>query len=632
MSRSLLLMSLMVLVGMAASQTCHVPTYPLVSSKPAYIDSSISTFDHGLNLAVRIPANFYGIDFSFSNSGSSCDGNSDWTQTSFDNGACEAVWQRVVPWSNAASSCGGIVENGAETLTYRFYFTVHSHENVTLDSDYSFVRYVEHPLSFVVHFPRFVNVSKSIVATSNNITQAGIYSFSADVSSTVKHATIVFITTTVWPYTLASGTGGRGGGPTGPTVTSTLTADGVDVTAVQTQLTTSDCPDDSSKVCVQYWEVDVQFDSAVVNRCNFTGIYVLHFTSSCQASTDAHPCNHLAIEVPASVASSSFCGDLVAIGNIGLTGTLESYYEAAHSNVKSSFLVSDTAYFLLSTNSNEATIESTKILTIKAQSDLGQSYTYYDYSGSASASTPFTTGAGSAASLSVSGGSTTNAFEFVLTDAQYPLSFQARSVITVSVTAYVKFANTGRRLLTISYTMPAGKPELSASRLSNAQTSSAVVGLGFDSFAVNKQLAWNLATRSVRTGPKLIDLSRSSSDPLVDAYRMLLAPSVAFPLNTRQDSAVSTRSVFGLRASKQVQSSNVGLSNSDAVSSSPGMSPAAQAGLVAVLLLAFAAVVGGVVLFIRRRAQKKWLERMSHMSKAQNETPVAPAAAAPIAP
>jgi len=129
-----------------------------------------------------------------------------------------------------------------------------------------------------------------------------------------------------------------------------------------------------------------------------------------------------------------------------------------------------------------------------------------------------------------------------------------------------------------------------------AARSAATVSIGYDSFAVNKEAAWMLATRNNQAGPKL-DL-----DSYINTYRMLAAPSVAIPMSSTMDSGLSTQTVFGLQAGV---AANKMLSSSEAVSeqssgSSAGISPAAQAGIAIGAIAVIGAIIIGAVLLVRK--------------------------------
>jgi len=359
-----------------------------------------------------------------------------------------------------------------------------------------------------------------------------------------------------------------------------------------------------------------------VNRCNFNATYTLHFQSTCQPTSSAFPCGSLAIDVPAVVYSSNFCGDLYPIGNIGLSGSMQSYFDSSHTPpAKTIFMMTETVYFLLTATSAEATIGSTTILSINVQSGLGQQYTLYDYTGSAPALSPFTTSSGSTLGLVVSSGVDTAAFQFQLLQSMFSLGTTLQTSITVTVIAYVQFAgNSGRRLLSTTYTLPAANsrahPFMSSRRqIPTSAMSAATVGLGYESFAINKQALWKLATRSLSNGPKML----ISFDKYIDTYRMLVSPSVAVPMSTTMDSGVVTRTVFGLQSrSSSASQSSMAYPEGEAEPSPSSISPGAQVGIVLGTVFVAVAATIGVVLYIRSRAQRKWMQRMAHMDKAQN--------------
>ena len=259
-------------------------------------------------------------------------------------GSCSEEYDLDMAWTTAVD-CGFVLDNGTPGFQiYRNNIYVKHHDLVSVFRGTPVYRETIHTFPVELKFKTRVEVSTSVSIFAPVNLLAAITRQTYDIPS--QTGILEFTTSLQWPFELS------GASINGIPVQLSANLSSVDVACSQTV----------GEACTQRYTLSI--DPGVA--CELTGDYALVFTLICRGDQTLFPLDPqtVAANVAGSVNSENFCTGLAI--DIGLTGSLSVYGDAAYSLPKTAYLAGQVAYFraALSTD-NTATITSSTISEVR---------------------------------------------------------------------------------------------------------------------------------------------------------------------------------------------------------------------------------------------------------------------------
>jgi len=183
---------------------------------------------------------------------------------------------------------------------------------------------------------------------------------------TSSSGAITFATSLQWPFQVTGET--LGTLPSGFTVFSALTE----------TTPTGSCGTTVNSSCYQTFTFGV---TPASGTCTLTGSYPITFTVECRGPPGACPLdsNTNSASLTLLLTSADFCATLTT--GVTVDASLASYQDATWQTEKADFLITQTAHFLLSTSSPQATVSGATILSIAVIDNTATSTTVYTSGG-----------------------------------------------------------------------------------------------------------------------------------------------------------------------------------------------------------------------------------------------------------
>ena len=333
---------------------CYLPSYKLITDHPPVLDVSRSGFKtkDTLYLVVNNSAKYFDTTITFKNQlNTSCDfpTPSDgviWTST-FDPIACLYTLQVTIPWGVAWPTCIFNRTDTPEWLIFEGEMIIVNYENPpplsVSGANYTFTRQIVSNIPFIIRYPKSITVGQignvTVYADVNIDAEIIEQTFTTGDSPAPGVGYVQLATLTDYPFKIT--------GPLSLTANPTrsaLTVVGDSANGVTT------CLDDGS-ACLQYWDIDIY---PFLDQCNLDGSYTFNFSITCQPSVSNCPLVNNTGYIVFVLASEYFCPTIVE--TVDLTGSLVVYRDSSHLLPENIFIVSQTAYFVLSISSVQASI------------------------------------------------------------------------------------------------------------------------------------------------------------------------------------------------------------------------------------------------------------------------------------
>jgi len=203
------------------------------------------------------------------------------------------------------------------------------------------VRSILSVLPFIVQYPKHITVNLNDVRIYSAISVLASITnqeFISNIDNPPGIANITLLTSVQYPYVLEF---------------SSITSQQVGLT-IDYINSNNNCP--TSSTCTQNWYFNIIPDK---NMCNIDGLYTFNFTLICQTTNCPLDSSTNTGYIEFLLQSSNICPEIVE--TIDLTGSMTSYEEIQHLNIKDDFLPHQTIYFEVDVNSTKATITSSTI-------------------------------------------------------------------------------------------------------------------------------------------------------------------------------------------------------------------------------------------------------------------------------
>jgi hypothetical protein len=436
---------------------CGFIHYTLITLDPPVFLAGRSGFviPNYLRLSVQASRRYYQVFVNMSNAQRDfyhlCGGKFAMMPNPDDPTNCTYLLQADIAWSDA-SKCGIYLSENTDSFAYfRGSIVLDELEWIPSVRDRNLTRSLRRVMPFVVRFPKQVSASHTITVYYHPLTpgqnglQAAIIkqltSRTADAVAAAR-SNVTMYTSLEYPFLLSN-----------PGFSYASRNDFITETPYESPTYSfpgESCADVNNAVCEQEWAIGL-FTPSSPPVCDFTGDWNMTFTVLChQSLVTANTCPlplvggtpQLSATIGFHLTTEHFCPTVFA--DVGLSATLTSFQDAAHTITKDNFLSGATAYFIAQAASTDATIVEVSLHSVSsALAGFGATTLYRRPPGGSQHSIiqiqefPRVVGG-------VSEHPTQSWFSIVLDTSVFPVNVDSSAGFTISVTLNVVFANTGQ--------------------------------------------------------------------------------------------------------------------------------------------------------------------------------------------
>lgn len=273
---------------------------------------------------------------------------------SFD--GCLDQFTGVLPWAESQAACGWVADNSdPDYYLYHADLVLTHHDFIDpfagRPGSVPVERVTDHLIPLEVRFQKYVDVSTEIVVNAPVTVLVAVSRQTVDPAT--KSAIIEVTTNLLWPYKLES----EQLVLTPPEYSYQYSVSDISNAAL--------CVNAQGETCTQVFRITMDASSG----CEITGDYDLQFDVDCQLAGGGSPHPECAIDPDAqatlnlSIISEDFCAEISV--PVVISGSLSSYYDAAHTLPRSQFLLDQVSYFEADITSPDATLTSATIDSVK---------------------------------------------------------------------------------------------------------------------------------------------------------------------------------------------------------------------------------------------------------------------------